>query len=160
MKFKYIKQTNAVCLLASSLLLTSCASIMNGENEKFTVASQPSRATLIVDGMSVGETPKQIDLSRKNDHVLKLDLAGYQPTTIHLERNISGWLFGNIVFGGIIGLAVDTIDGAMYKLTPQEVSQYASQTGVKYIPKTHSVTVILVRNANKNWQKIGQLNKA
>jgi hypothetical protein len=31
-------------------------------------------------------------------------------------------VWGNIVFGGIIGLAVDAITGGLYKLAPEQVS--------------------------------------
>jgi hypothetical protein len=40
---------------------------------------------------------------------------------MQLHRGTSGWVWGNIVFGGLIGLVVDASTGAMYKLTPEQV---------------------------------------
>ncbi len=50
-----------------------------------------------------------------------MDLNGYQTFDATLTREASGWVWGNIVFGGLIGLAVDAIDGGFYNLTPKEV---------------------------------------
>jgi hypothetical protein len=46
-----------------------------------------------------------------------------------LTRSVSGWVWGNIVFGGIIGLAVDAITGGLYKLSPEQVSAQLQRAG-------------------------------
>ena len=41
---------------------------------------------------------------------------------LKIDGAINGWYFGNIIFGGLIGmLAVDPATGAMYTLSPKEV---------------------------------------
>ncbi|MAZ78211.1 MAG: PEGA domain-containing protein [Legionellaceae bacterium] len=160
LKINKLKQLSLVGVLAGSAVLAGCASIVNGTTEGFTVDSAPSHAQLTIDGLSQGQTPVQINLKRDQDHTIKLTLAGYKSVTIQLQKSVSGWVFGNIVFGGLIGLAIDAVDGAMYKLTPQQMSAYAASTGAKYNGKDNTFTVIMVKNANKNWQKIGQLKKA
>ena len=39
-----------------------------------------------------------------------------------LTRKVRGWVWRSIVFGGLIGLAVDAISGGLYNLTPEQVS--------------------------------------
>ena len=38
-----------------------------------------------------------------------------------LMRPLGGWLFGNILIGGLIGIAIDFLTGSAYKLTPTTV---------------------------------------
>lgn len=154
MKFFSFKRIAVMALIVSGLVLTGCASIVNGTSQEFKVTSKPDQAELMVDGVSVGSTPKKINLARKDKHVLKLKLAGYEPENIHLEQTTSGWLFGNILFGGIIGIAIDASNGAMYELTPQELG-----SKVRYTSETKTILVMLVKKAGKNWRKMGSLKK-
>ncbi len=78
---------------------------------------------MLVKGATMATTPAVIELSKKESNiVLRFEKDGYQPVDIALNRNVDGWIAGNIVFGGIIGLAVDFITGGAYKLSPSEVS--------------------------------------
>lgn len=47
------------------------------EKVKFTLESNPSGATITIDGIEVGQTPKTITLTRRK-HAVTLSLAGYQ----------------------------------------------------------------------------------
>jgi hypothetical protein len=41
-----------------------------------------------------------------------------------LDSTLSGWYFGNILIGGLIGLLiVDPLTGAMYDLEPENIEQ-------------------------------------
>lgn len=42
---------------------------------------------------------------------------------------MDGWLFGNLLFGGIIGIIIDFANGSAYKLTPAEVDVVFGETG-------------------------------
>jgi hypothetical protein len=91
--------------LSAILALTACASLMHGTSQDIGISSSPTGATLSVDNQSTGQTPYIAHLSRKDNHVVELDLPGYAPAEMTLTRKTSGWAWGNIVFGGIIGLA-------------------------------------------------------
>jgi hypothetical protein len=55
-------------------------------------------------------------------YTLRFTKDGFEPSEMHLKGTVSGWYFGNIVFGGLIGMvAVDPATGAMYKLRPDTV---------------------------------------
>ncbi len=161
-KLKTITKTVAIGLTAglACAALTGCATIAHGDKQKLTVNSKPSHASLTVDGTTVGKTPAILNLSRKNSHNLSIALAGYKTENVHLENTLSGWVLGNIVFGGVIGIAVDAVDGAMYKLTPSQVTAYSAKEGIQFNEDNSTLTVFLVKHGHKNWQKIGKLQKA
>src|SRR5699024_8688621 len=85
------------------------------------ISSNPSSATVVVNNQDVGQTPVTVNLSRKESHDVRIELEGYLPFETTIIRRVDGWIAGNIIFGGLIGLAVDASTGGMYKLTPEQV---------------------------------------
>ena len=83
--------------------------------------SVPSGAKVFHNGVPAGTTPALLDLKRKRHHVIRLEKDGYDSAEKALSKSTSGWVAGNIVFGGLVGLAVDAIDGAIYNITPDAV---------------------------------------
>jgi hypothetical protein len=50
-------------------------------------------------------------------------MPGFQPRQAKLTPRISGWYFGNIAIGGLLGMVcIDPVTGAMYKLEPKDVA--------------------------------------
>lgn len=152
---------NVMCagLVGAALCLSGCASIVHGTSQDFTVDTTPSGASLAVDGVPRGHTPVLISLKRNEVHTLDISLAGYEPVTFHLQRYVTGWVLGDIFFGGLIGLAVDAGDGAMYSLSPEQLDTYMKSKQKHYDPLSDTFTVILVKNPGKSWKKVGQLKK-
>ena len=64
----------------------------------------------------------------KESYKLTFAAPGYEPKTTMIEADINGWYFGNILFGGFIGLLiVDPATGAMYRITQQNVQVMLTQ---------------------------------
>jgi hypothetical protein len=82
--------------------LVGCATIMHGSSQELSIASSPTGARVLVDGQEHGRTPLVADLKRKDKHVIRIELDGYMPYEVALARGTSGWVWGNIVFGGLI----------------------------------------------------------
>jgi len=109
--------------LGVALFIVGCASIIHGTRQSVSVNSVPTGAKVIVKGVHMATTPAVIELKRKESNiVLRFEKEGYEPVKIGLNRSVDGWIAGNIIFGGLIGLAVDFINGAAYKLSPSEVN--------------------------------------
>lgn len=144
---------------ALALLLTGCASIVNGSTQPVSFISTPAAARVIVDGNPIGSTPVVHALSRKKLHAVRFELDGYQPYEMALSRSVSGWVWGNIVFGGLIGLAVDAGTGGMYKLSPEQVSANLSQRTAKAETIGDGLFITLVMQPDPSWEKIGQLDR-
>ncbi|MBK8003916.1 MAG: PEGA domain-containing protein [Gemmatimonadetes bacterium] len=82
--------------LAAALLaaLPACATIMQSASQEISVSSTPTGAKVLVDGTDMGKTPYVASLKRKDKHVIRIELAGYQPFEMPLGRGTSGWVWG------------------------------------------------------------------
>lgn len=144
----------STCIL---LLTAGCATIMHGTSQEISISSVPSGAEVIVNGQTHGLTPVVADLKRKDQHLIQIQLDGYQPFEIRLVRRTSGWVWGNIVLGGLIGLAVDAISGGLYKISPDEVRAELSKSGQTLLEEDGVLLVILKRPITNDMELIGQL---
>jgi PEGA domain len=103
-------------LLATVASLTGCATIISGTHQEVKINSLPAGAAVTVDGAPRGVTPVVLKLSRRPSHTLTLQKDGFQPESCIINSGFNGWFLGNILLGGVIGMAVDGIDGASSKL--------------------------------------------
>lgn len=143
--------------LAAAVVVTGCATIMHGTSQDVGISSSPTGASVTVDNKQSGQTPYVAKLSRKNAHIVRLSAPGYAPADLTLTRKTSGWVWGNIVFGGLIGLAVDAISGGLYNLTPEQLSATLAKESASIAPTKDGVYVLLVREVDPAWTKVGQL---
>ena len=88
---------------------------------------------------------------------MRMELAGYQPYETTVTHSVSGWVWGNIVIGGLIGLAVDAISGGLYKLTPEQVSATMLTKSASLARTPDGLYVAVVMTPEPGWQKVGQL---
>jgi hypothetical protein len=151
------------CLLVSGLLLSSCASIVSHSRWPVAIASSPVGATVSIvnsHGQEVynGVTPIATTLKSGagffagEHYTVNFSLPGYETKTATLGTSINGWYFGNILFGGIIGLLiVDPATGAMYRLDQKAMAATLSQTQAAVTPATpNSLQVISVDQVPEN----------
>ena len=102
--------------LVGITLLSGCATIMNGDMVDVPVYTTPSGATVVINGATY-TSPTTVMVPRgKGDFKLHIKKEGYEPVDIMLTQSHDGWLWGNILFGGLIGLAVDFMSGDAYDL--------------------------------------------
>jgi hypothetical protein len=130
---------------------------MHGGSQDIGISSSPTNAEVSIDGLTKGHTPVIANLSRKDNHIVKLALPGYAPAELTLARGVSGWVWGNLVFGGLIGLGVDAISGGLYKLSPEQLSGELAKQSASIKADKDGIYVVLVQKADPAWTKIGQL---
>ena len=123
-KVQYLLLMTSVLFLSG--LLVSCATIISGTSQSVSINSTPDEAkvTIKTTGGNVvfnGTTPTTAQLERKNAYNVTLELSGYQTEQIHLSKGLNGWIVGNIICGGPLGLLIDAINGAMYELQPGQI---------------------------------------
>jgi hypothetical protein len=109
-------------LAAASLLLPACATITRGSSQKFNIDTTPTAANV---ELSTGQncvSPCALKLKRKNGFVVTAKKEGFEPAKAIVDSSVRGGGIaggaGNIIAGGIIGIAVDASSGAMNDLTP------------------------------------------
>jgi hypothetical protein len=148
-------------IAASSCVMTftlvGCASIIHGTHQDVGISSNPTGASVTIDNVVTGQTPVIAKLTRKSNHIVKMELPGYQPFEATLTCGVSGWVWGNVVFGGLVGLAVDAISGGMYKLTPDQITASLSNPSVATTKSADGVYLFAVLKPEADWEKVGQL---
>lgn len=139
--------------------LIGCGTIMHGTKQQIGISSNPSGAKVVIDRQHYGITPFIADLSRKDNHVIRIEMEGFIPYETTLTRRVSGWVWGNIVFGGLIGLAVDAISGGLYKLTPDQVQAELAQNNRDFSVGKGNIFIIATLKPDPHWELIGKMKE-
>ncbi|WP_262640771.1 hypothetical protein [Vibrio diabolicus] len=133
---------NKIILSAiAATILSGCSTIVSKSDYPVTIHSNPEGATFSIsneDGEIVqkGLTPSTITLDAGagffdgETYTINLKKEGYFDNTYTLESSVDGWYFGNILFGGLLGmLVIDPATGAMFSL-PDSVNVELSESEV------------------------------
>lgn len=144
-------------IISALVILSGCATIIHGSKEDIGISSSPTNASVTIDNKAMGKTPLSVKLTRKDLHVIKINMDGYKPYELQVSRKVSGWIAGNVIFGGLIGLAVDAIDGALYQLSPDNVNAMLSHSGMSARVTKNRIFITFVMHPDKGWKKIGNL---
>ena len=103
------------------LVVAGCATIISGRMQNLPVTSNPSGAIVTMKGTKQ-QTPCTLVLDRRESvYELIVEKEGYEPVTVVLKKGINGWVFGNIILGGIIGIVIDIATGSASAFKPSEV---------------------------------------
>lgn len=132
---RYMKLLVKATAIVTVITFAGCASIVSETDWPICVQSNPTGAKCIIDNekgeqLYSGETPMKLHLSGSRGYFESATYTiycwkqGYSPTKVDLSSSINGWYWGNILFGGLVGMfMVDPVTGAMWKLKdPQVVS--------------------------------------
>jgi len=115
------------------IFFTSCASIVSDSKYPVAINTVPNEANInITDkyGSPIysGKSPAVIPLKSgsgyfsKARYNIEITKDGYLPIHQHISSSLDPWFFGNIIFGGLIGvLIVDPLTGAMYEIDNQNL---------------------------------------
>lgn len=97
-----------------------CASIFEGKVQPVTFNSQPPGAQIIINGMPMGVTPTTLTLKRSDydKATVIFKREGHQDQQATIQTKVTGWFWGNIISGGLLGSATDAITGAMWEYSP------------------------------------------
>jgi hypothetical protein len=110
-------------VLVASFALGGCASIVNGQNQSVSVEAktdtgplQSASCRLINDkGTWFITTPGSTTVHRSyEDLAVYCEKDGQQPGSVSVKSSTKPMAFGNILFGGLIGVGVDVASGAAY----------------------------------------------
>ncbi|MFI5152570.1 MAG: PEGA domain-containing protein [Chitinophagales bacterium] len=153
--------TQFVVLALISMIFTQCATIISGSRQIISIESEPKKAKLLIDGIDVGYTPYATKLARRSTHQIELQLEGYETYHMKITKTVNGWIFGNILIGGLVGIAIDGATGSMFSLRPSDVyaqmnANPGSKTSLQH--KSDGLYFTLVLKADEQWRKIGQLD--
>jgi hypothetical protein len=133
-------------LLLVSLLFTGCSSIVDGRAQHVKIDSHPTGATFSIcdkkgKTVTTNTTPANLVLNRRHgyfngeDYKMIFEAPGYYSYEVHVKSTVDGWYFGNLLFGGLIGLIiVDPATGAMYTLKPDTLDVHLVSNALPLTP--------------------------
>lgn len=105
--------------LLGLLLTSACATVTQGTTATIAVATTPPGATCTIsrDGAPiavVNPTPGSVTISRSTrDLAVRCEREGHLPAEAVTPAGFQAMTVGNLLIGGIIGVAVDAASGAM-----------------------------------------------
>lgn len=150
-------------VLIAAIFFSGCASIVGKDLFSVPFQSSPDGASISVKdekGMVLftGTTPTMFTLKsgesyfHAKSYIVTFSKAGYTDQTLTVRATISGWYFGNIVFGGLIGmLIVDPISGKMWKLPDTPIFGNLTQTQqVSQNNEDHSLKIVTLDQIPSN----------
>lgn len=114
-------RTKSLILPILLLFVSGCATIIHGRSQDVMFVSQPQGATVKIDGAVKGVTPTKIALKRNQDYIVTIEKDGFEPVERTLKSELSGWTFGNILLGGIVGGVIDLAAGGAWKLSEDKI---------------------------------------
>jgi hypothetical protein len=114
-----------LALLFLPFVFASCATITRGPHDKLYVQSEPSGAEAKLSSGEKAITPAKFVKNRRESFSVTVSKPGYISQTVRVESKVSATggtaMAGNIVAGGLVGMAVDAGTGALYSLYPNPV---------------------------------------
>ena len=130
-----MRTITAITVLGCAVAV-GCATITKGTDDLVTIDTKPDGAQCILFTQDkqiavVNPTPGSIKVPKsKKDLSVRCEKDGYFPTEGVIASSFQAMTFGNILFGGIIGVAIDAGSGAMNK--------YEEGVSITLIPESFS----------------------
>jgi hypothetical protein len=130
-----MKNHIAFLIVVAAFALAGCASIVSKSEYPVAITSNPTGADFVVkraNGLPIssGVTPATITLGASDGYFkpakysVEFRRKGIVQT-VPLTAKVDGWYFGNLLFGGLIGLLiVDPASGAMWTLGDTVVATF------------------------------------
>ena len=109
----------------AALSLAGCATVTRGTTNQIQIVSEPSGADVRTSMGMTCVAPCTITVSRKDEFAVTFNKPGYQELTIPVKTQVAGsgaaGFAGNVLLGGVVGMAADAATGATLEHVPNPV---------------------------------------
>jgi hypothetical protein len=141
----------AVVVLIASLS-AGCASIVSSSTVDVSLVTTPPGAKAQVNGQTyTTSNPVTIPVRRGKEPTIHIEKEGYEPQDIKLSREFGGWVWGNILFGGLIGFAVDLITEHAYGVKPDDIHVSLQPLAAASVQKSQAILAAPANNVPSPW---------
>jgi hypothetical protein len=96
--------------------LAGCATVVHGTTQTVPITSSPPGAPFTIDGVRIGVTPYDVQLSRRRAHSVRIGADPASRVNFDLGRRASGWLLVDLVVF-YPAILVDLVTGAGFAFT-------------------------------------------
>lgn len=118
---------------ALALVTANCATVTRGTTNQVQFVSEPADAELRTSLGHSCTTPCTIEMSRKSEFVAVFKKEGYQDASVPVQTRVAGGgaagFAGNVLLGGVVGMAADAATGATLEHFPNPVSVVLEPVG-------------------------------
>jgi uncharacterized protein YceK len=129
---------NILKILTANLLLTGCSTITTGQNQPISLDTHPHSGAKCILRNDKGSwyvtTPGSVVVTRSYSDLIITCTKDNMSGNTTIKSSTKGMAFGNILAGGLIGLAVDMSTGSAYDY-PTSTSCLISEDKTIYLPK-------------------------
>lgn len=119
-----------LALIAIAFTFSGCSTMMNSDIVEVPVKTTPSGATLVLNGNHYISPAVVLVPRGEGDFNLHIEKKGFQSVDILLKESLDGWFWGNFIFGGVVGFAVDFISGDAFDIKPELIDQVLNDVAV------------------------------
>ncbi len=107
-------------------LLAACATVTRGTTDQVTFQSEPTGAQMRTSlGHTCPQTPCTLELPRKQEFIAIFSKTGHEEVQVPVATRVAGagaaGFAGNILLGGVVGMAADAATGATLEHFPNPV---------------------------------------
>ena len=114
-----------VAVVALAAACGGCASVTRGTTEQIQILSEPAGAEARTSMGHVCTTPCTLQFNRKDEFTVTASKPGFHsaemPVGTHVAGGGAAGFAGNLLLGGVVGMAVDASSGAMLEHYPNPV---------------------------------------
>ncbi len=112
-----------IVVVLSLVFMSACATMFNSrKSATIDIDCNVKDSTVRVDGAIVSTTPTRVQVDAVDESLITVEADGYAAESKQIERYISGWFWGNILLGGLIGMLVDSGSGGMWSVDDGEIT--------------------------------------
>ncbi len=111
-----MRSTMFLAGLSLLMMLSGCASVFSGVDQKMSFKSEPDGAMVYFDGLAKGKTPLELLLRRDEFKEVRFSKPGYQDGIIRLQTKLNKVTLLNFVV--ISAHTTDAMTGAMFEYYP------------------------------------------
>jgi hypothetical protein len=90
-----------LAILSCIIYLGGC-SFFGGSSQNFAVSSNPTGATVRINGQQIGVTPLQYQVARRGDLLVEVEKTGYKSQFRQTSRKLSGLGIADVIGGAVI----------------------------------------------------------
>lgn len=115
-----MKKLFVILLLVISF--QGCATLFKGSTDNVNFTSDPTSASVYVNGMNMGKAPLSLELKSNKTYNIEFRLEGHETKNVILNNSIGGgWIVLDVLFG-IFPVIIDAATGNWYSLDQEHVN--------------------------------------